>query len=226
VFGYVTSGSRGWAKYYASSGALFIRVGNVPRNAIGLDLSDVQRVEPPDSAEGHRTKVMAGDLLITITADIGRVAVVPDELGNAYINQHVALARPRTGLDPGYLAWFISSSRGQAQLRGLQRGATKLGLGLDDIRALQIPIPSISIQNEMASQLSAMADRAARLTGELERHSRRAALLRRSILAAAFSGQLVPQDHADEPASVLLERIQTKRAAAATRRRTRKAMVS
>ena len=40
----------------------------------------------------------------------------------------------------------------------------------------------------------------------------RAASLRRSILAAAFSGQLVPQDPDDEPASVLLERIRAERA--------------
>jgi type I restriction enzyme S subunit len=37
--------------------------------------------------------------------------------------------------------------------------------------------------------------------------------LRQSILKKAFSGQLVPQDPSDEPASVLLERIRVEKAA-------------
>lgn len=42
---------------------------------------------------------------------------------------------------------------------------------------------------------------------------REVALLEQSILNRAFRGELVPQDHDDEPASVLLERIRTQRAA-------------
>ncbi|MFZ3125703.1 MAG: hypothetical protein WA129_11515, partial [Acidovorax sp.] len=42
---------------------------------------------------------------------------------------------------------------------------------------------------------------------------KQSAAQRQNILRAAFSGQLVPQDPNDEPASVLLERIRTERAA-------------
>lgn len=47
------------------------------------------------------------------------------------------------------------------------------------------------------------------------------AALRRSVLEAAFEGRLVPQDPADEPASVLLERIRAKRAATPKKGRAR-----
>ncbi len=46
--------------------------------------------------------------------------------------------------------------------------------------------------------------------------------LRQSILAAAFRGELVPQDPKDEPASVLLDRIRAQRAAAAAAPKARK----
>ena len=46
--------------------------------------------------------------------------------------------------------------------------------------------------------------------------------LDRSILTRAFRGELVPQDPADEPASVLLERIRAERAAAPAKKPARK----
>jgi len=47
----------------------------------------------------------------------------------------------------------------------------------------------------------------ARTTATLAREAQRAQSMRSSILVAAFSGKLVPQDSNDEPASILLERI-------------------
>jgi type I restriction enzyme S subunit len=41
-------------------------------------------------------------------------------------------------------------------------------------------------------------------------------------LSAAFTGQLVPQDPTDEPASILLERIRAKRASTRERKLVRK----
>jgi type I restriction enzyme S subunit len=52
-----------------------------------------------------------------------------------------------------------------------------------------------------------------RVKTEIGANLKRAATARRSILAAAFSGQLVPQDPSDDPASVLLRRIAVEQAA-------------
>ena len=90
---FVTSGARGWAENYSDDGDLFLRIGNLTRTSISLDLSDIQRVTVEDGSEGARTQVRAGDVLFSITAYLGSVAVVPDGLGTAYVSQHVALAR-------------------------------------------------------------------------------------------------------------------------------------
>lgn len=78
---FMTSGSRGWAEYYSDSGRKFIRIQNV-KNGL-LHFNDVQYITPPDNKEAARTKVQENDLLISITADLGRTAVV-DKLTAIY----------------------------------------------------------------------------------------------------------------------------------------------
>ena len=62
LFSYVTSGSRGWAKYYSEEGALFIRMGNLSHETIELNLSEVQHVKLPDDiAKDHSIRVFMGN---------------------------------------------------------------------------------------------------------------------------------------------------------------------
>jgi len=143
---FVTSGSRGWAKYYAPSGSRFVRSLDVQMNRISDE--DVVYVQPPDSAESARTKVEAGDVLLTITGSrIGRVAPVPKDLGAAHISQHVAILRLGPGLLPGFLSLFMSlPSGGQRQIQQMQYGQTKPGLNLQQARAFQVPCPPLELQ--------------------------------------------------------------------------------
>jgi type I restriction enzyme S subunit len=221
LFSVVTSGSRGWAQYYSDDGALFLRVGNLDRQTVTLDLNDVQRVTPPQGSEGLRTRLEQNDILVSITADIGMVALVPQLGEPAYINQHVALARPEVGVYAAYVAWYLASEYGQKQFDELRRGATKAGLGLDDIRGVRVPIPPLAEQHRIVAEVERRLTTVERTEADVDAQLRRAARLRQSILKRAFEGKLVPQDPNDEPASVLLDRIRAERAAAPAVRRTR-----
>jgi len=75
LLNYVTSGSRGWAKYYADDGAIFFRMGNLDHGTIDLDLKDVRYVCILSKAERQRSRVQKGDILISITADVGMVGL-------------------------------------------------------------------------------------------------------------------------------------------------------
>ena len=147
---FLTSGSRGWAKYYSEEGHLFLRIQNVKGGNLLLD--DVVRVAPPESAESRRTAVQSGDLLISITADLGRTAVVPEGLGPAHINQHLALVR-LSGVNPHYVAKYLASPEGQRQFTRLNREAVKAGLNFDDIRSLEVPLPRLAEQKRIAEIL-------------------------------------------------------------------------
>jgi len=191
LFSFVTSGSRGWASYYSETGSIFLRMGNLDHDTIQLDLTDIQRVQPPDGAEGLRTRVAAGDILISITADVGMVGMVPDEFEEAFINQHVSLARPLTAANSTFLAWFLACKTGQDQFKELQRGATKVGLGLDDIKSVNVPLPPIEEQKVILSEIDCRLSVTKELETTVETNLKRAERLRQTILQRAFSGGLV-----------------------------------
>jgi type I restriction enzyme S subunit len=141
---FLTSGSRGWAKYYAPEGDLFIRIQNVGRNRLLLD--DKTYVAAPVGAEAERTRVRPRDLLLSITADLGRTAVIPDNFQTAHINQHLAILR-LSGLNPYFAAAFLDTEAGRAQFSKLNRAAVKAGLNFDDIRSVELPVPSKTEQD-------------------------------------------------------------------------------
>ena len=148
---FVTSGGRGWAKYYSDQGARFIRSLDVQMNSVSLE--EVVHVDPPDNAEARRTRISKGDVLLTITGSrIGRVAKIPDTLDGAFISQHVAILRLCDTLKPEFLARFLSlEGGGQAQIRKLQYGQTKPGLNFRQIRSFQVPAPAIEEQQRFTT---------------------------------------------------------------------------
>jgi type I restriction enzyme S subunit len=224
VFPFITSGSRGWASYYSASGARFLRVGNLDHDTIELDLQDVQHVMPPPGTEGQRTRIQVGDILISITADVGMVGLVREDIGESYINQHLCLARQTGEYSGPYLAYFLASpTGGLAQLTEAQRGATKAGLTLGDIRELQIQVPSRDEQDEIVRRVETLFAYADRLEARYTAARAQVERLTHALLANAFRGELVSQDPNDEPASVLLERIRAAHAetegAASSKRR-------
>ncbi|OFW15301.1 MAG: hypothetical protein A3H29_04965 [Acidobacteria bacterium RIFCSPLOWO2_02_FULL_67_21] len=151
---FITSGGRGWARFYAAHGSRFIRSLDVRMNQIGSD--EIAFVAAPDNAEAHRTRVRAGDVLLTITGSrIGRVAPVPEELVGSYISQHVAILRLDTRrLKPEFLSFFLSLDRGgQRQIAKAQYGQTKPGLNFEQIRRFQVPVPPVPQQGRFAQRV-------------------------------------------------------------------------
>lgn len=223
---FVTSGSRGWADHYTEKGATFIRSQNINRDF--LDLSDIAFVNPPRTSEGTRTRVQRSDLLLTITgANVGKAAVVDVELEEAYVSQHVALMRPVDSGLSEYLHLFLTcKAGGRGQLNKMAYGAGKPGLNLQQVQSVTVPVPNTHELPRLLRVLGASLDATSAQTDSIACGLRQAAAQRKNILKAAFSGQLVPQDPNDEPASALLARIRAQREANAgtpARKRGRKA---
>ena len=145
---FLTSGSRGWAQYFSDEGEYFITIKNVKNCRITLD--DVQHIVPPDNAEAVRTKVQEGDLLISITADLGRTGVVTKEIANhgAYINQHLACIRlNQKAVLSLYVACFMESDAGKEQFQAKNQNAVKAGLNFNSINTLRLMVPPIEHQS-------------------------------------------------------------------------------
>ena len=214
VFAFITSGSRGWSTYYSNHGSIFLRVGNLDHATIDLDLRQIQYVNPPVGAEGKRTRIEVGDILISITADVGMVALIREDIGEAYINQHLCLARQTGEYLGAYLAYFLASPLGGfAQLTEMQRGVTKSGLTLGDIRSVKFLIPDLDEQQEIVNRIESLFSYANYCDLNYQKAYAILENLTPIILDKAFCGELVSQDPNDEPASILLERIHTERIA-------------
>ena len=147
---FLTSGSRGWAKYCADEGSeWFITIKNVKDCRISTD--NMQSVDAPDNAEATRTRVQEGDLLISITADLGRTGVVTKEIADhgAYINQHLTRIRlNQEELEPLYVAYFMESPAGKEQFAAKNQSAVKAGLNFNSINTLRLLVPPRKVQED------------------------------------------------------------------------------
>ena len=114
------------------------------------------------------------------------------------------------------LAWRSDLTRRQI----LQKAKTSAGIlkvSQDDLLSVHLPIPPLVEQGVILATANVILAEAGNMT--VVSADTNLSSLRQSILHAAFSGHLVPQDPADEPAAVLLARL---RATPAPARRTRR----
>ena len=183
-----TSGSRGWAAYYSDQGSMFLRIGNLTREHINLRFDDVQYVNPPRGAEGQRTKVEANDLLISITADLGIIGMIPQDFGDAYVNQHIALVRIKPGVKfPRWIGHLLSSQPYQRIFQALNDSGAKAGLNLNAVGALPIVLPSSEAEQEtIVKNLDALDEDISKQQNALEKLRK----LKTGLSADLLTGQV------------------------------------
>ncbi|WP_180957100.1 restriction endonuclease subunit S, partial [Shewanella sp. 11B5] len=131
-------------------------IGNLTREHINFRFKDVICVTPPDSAEGKRTLVQTGDVLISITADLGVIAVVNDDLGEAYVNQHVSLVRLNNPEISRWVGHFLSHEDSQKQFTANNDSGAKAGLNLTAIRNTKVVIPPADEINQIVRTLDSL----------------------------------------------------------------------
>ena len=203
----------------------FLRVTNLTDRGV-LDMADKVFV----SAATHqsflaRSKVVPGDVLMNIVGPpLGQVALVPDSRPEWNINQAIAIFRAVDGVLPGFICNYLLSPVAQAWLKARAKTtAGQTNLTLEVCRQLPVPLPPLAEQQEIALALSMQLDSLDSLVSSVSAIERQATAQRQNLLRAAFAGQLVPQDPADEPAAALLARIRAAREAASPLRRGRPA---
>ncbi|WP_162515380.1 restriction endonuclease subunit S [Paenibacillus pinistramenti] len=149
---FLTSGSRGWSGYFADDGEMFITIKNVKNGSILTD--NVQYIHAPETKEAERTRVKEGDLLISITADLGRTGVVNAEIANygAYINQHLSLVRlDKTKINPYFVSHYLETDAGKKQFESKNQFGVKAGLNFNAIKSLTVIVPPLELQNRYIS---------------------------------------------------------------------------
>ena len=193
----------------------YLRVANVQRGF--LDLSEVKSIRVPKKTV-EELRLMKGDVLFTEGGDrdkLGRGWVWRDEILDCIHQNHVFRSRLHSNeVVPELVSWW-GNSFGQDFFERYGKQTTNLAsINLTLLSTFPVPLPPVAEQNRIVAEVERRLSVLQQAESVVEANLTRAGRLRQSILKQAFSGNLVPQDPSDEPASVLLERIRAEREAA------------
>lgn len=201
---------------YDYKGTGVLRIPNVARGAV--DTSDLKRAHFEED-EKRSYGLRNGDILVIRSngsiSIVGRCALISKaEEQYLYAGYLIRLRSNLTALHPEYLVALLSSHLLRTQIEHKAKSTSGVNnINSGEIQSLIVPLCSLSEQEVAVERLSASLSSINAIKGEVDSQLLKVYALRQSILKKAFSGQLVPQDSNDEPASVLLERINTEKAA-------------
>jgi type I restriction enzyme S subunit len=188
ISSFITSGPRGWSERLSDEGAVFLQSGNL-NDSFGIDMESAHRVVVPKGAEAKRTLIHEGDVLICITgANTGRIAVANTGVQEAYINQHLSLARLKEA-NPRFVAYSLSA-QGSTYFMLCQYGL-KEGLSLFDVANAPILLPSLDEQKEIVAFLDQGAAKIDRAMAAGIKQCQQLEELKRTMIAEAVTGRQV-----------------------------------
>ena len=153
-------GSRMKADMYVPSGVRVIRGNNLNggREPEGSYVFVAEKTA--DSLSSCCLK--PGDLVFPHRGNIGLVGITPDD-GHRYMlsSSLMKLSPDRMRADPLYLMYFFKSAVGRAALlmNSSQVGTPGIATPLKSLRGIQVPLPSLPIQRQIADMLSKLDDR-------------------------------------------------------------------
>jgi type I restriction enzyme S subunit len=191
----------------------YLRVANVYANELRLEEIKDIGVTP---AEAKKVQLVKGDLLIVegngSLDQIGRVAEWNGSMPDCGHQNHLIRARCMPQAHHTFVLMFLLSPHGRAVIE--KQAASTSGLhtlSVSKVQRLPVPLCTLPEQQEIVRLLDEQFTVIEQNEREIAAALKRSAALRQSILKKAFTGQLVPQDPTDEPASALLERIRKER---------------
>ena len=166
-------------------GVRFVRVGDIVDGHIQLD--GLKQIDPTVAAAYPRTKLLGGEVLITLVGAIGRTAVVPPMLAGANTARAVGVIPLSRSVCAEWVElWFRNPSTIDRMTAASHEVARKT-LNLEDVRLAAVPLPPLAEQHRIVAEadrrLSLIRAAEAQVTANLARAKR----LRQSILQAAFA---------------------------------------
>jgi type I restriction enzyme, S subunit len=186
----------------------YLRVANVQRGR--LDLNEVKTIRVP-AVKVRQLRLLPNDVLMCEGGDkdkVGRGCIWSGELRDCIHQNHVFRARPIVhDLDGRFISAYANEMGRGYFLRGSKQTTNLASINLTKVAALPVPLPPAAEIAVIVGQITETEAVIAALESAVADAHAYSIRLRQSILSAAFSGRLVPQDSRDEPAVLLLERL-------------------
>ena len=168
--------------------------------------------------EIEKYKVRNSDLIINRVNSIeylGKCALVESLTENTVFESNVMRCCViEDVISKAYVAAYLASHEGRNRLcENAKHAVNQASINQTDVGNTLVPITSMEEQLLIVQKIEQKLSQTDALISQIEDHLKKVEVLRQSILKKAFSGQLIPQDPHDEPASILLERIKAEKAA-------------
>ncbi len=175
---------------YQDSGPIFVRSENVLWGA--LDLSKRTCIPREFHQKLNRSQLQPGDVLINLVgASIGRSCVVPTDIGEANVNQAVAVISPDPKqLDSKYLMHFLISAPVQDIIHGGKVETARPNISLGDLRNIVLRLPSLDEQRRVVAYLDDLQVKVGALKHLQAETAAELDAMLPSILDRAFKGEL------------------------------------
>ena len=157
-----------------------------------------------------------GDLVVNRVnsmTHLGKSLCIGDELVGAIFESNMMRLHLSENVSEEYVALYLGSHIGRSRLiKDAKWAVNQASINQEDVKRTPIPFPPIEEQVRLRTLLIEQLSGIDAQLRDIDISLKQSTAQRKNILKAAFSGQLVPQDPNDEPASVLLERIRAERA--------------
>lgn len=205
-------GSNLKSEHYQEHGPRVIRLQNIG-DGVFFDVRAHISKEHYSNLLKH--SVSKDDLAVAMLGEVlPRACIIPDGVAPAIVKADCARIRVNQKLIlPIIMMAYLNSPPIRERVVSLVKGIGRPRINLGHIRAIAVPICSQAEQQTLMKTLIESNEAIEQQFESIELSLSQAAAQRKNILKSAFSGQLVPQDPNDEPASVLLERIREERKA-------------
>ncbi len=147
-------------------GIPFIRIVNLKNNTIELNEDTLYIKKSVHEGMLKRTQLNPNDVLLTMAGTIGLSVVVPENLGEANINQAIARIVLNDGINHLYISTVLNSPIGRIQTNRYSRPSVQANINLNEIKNIKIPLPLLDIQNKIADEVKRRIKRAEQLQKE------------------------------------------------------------
>ncbi|WP_397378699.1 restriction endonuclease subunit S [Pseudomonas sp.] len=175
------------SKDYSNAGHFVMRIGNVQNGFISI--ADPKFIKLPVDGSLQRFALSEGDILVSLTGNVGRVGVIQEEHLPAALNQRVArvTVREDSAVTRDLLLLFLTSEWFRQELTGAGHGAAQQNVSTKDITGIQIPVPPLPEQRRIVAILDEAFDGIATAKANTEKNLQYARALLESHLQSVFT---------------------------------------
>lgn len=149
----ITNGATPKGAVFGDDGVPWIRGKDFDDGDIAAE--NLALLDRRSEASLERSRLVAGDLLLSIKGTVGEVAVVDELLEGSNINQDIACIRLASITDAHYLALFLESELGQTLMAQQIYGAINAFFSLQDLRGFRVP-ELTKVDHDMKERLASM----------------------------------------------------------------------